>query len=89
MEDEAEKEEILEQQRQDDGEQCDRVPKINLVYKGIRVKEFRFTGNLTGANTSMIVANFTAHIETRKEVIYSFKLEIYSGAGEIFQQNIK
>ena len=88
MEDEAEKEKIIEQQQQDDDEQCDRVPKINLVYKGIRIKEFRFTVNLTGANTSMIVANFTAHIETRKEVIYSFKSEIYGGAGEIFQQNI-
>lgn len=89
MENDAEKGEIIEKKRRDDDEQCDWASKIKLVYKGIRAKEFRFTGNLIAINTSMILANFTPHTEMREEVIYSSNLKIHGGAGEIFQQNIK
>ena len=53
------------------------------MYEGKRVKVFRVTGNLNGANTKMIMANITPHIEMRTKVIYSFKSEIHRGAGEI------
>ena len=41
------------------------------------------TGNLNGANTSMIMDNVTPHIEMRTKLIYSFKSEIHQGAGEV------
>ena len=41
------------------------------------------TGNLNGANTSMIMDNITPHIEMRTKLIYSFKSEIHQGAGEV------
>ena len=64
-------------------QQDDAVPKINLGYKGRRVKEFRVSGNLNNVNTRMIIDNITLHIEMRVKVIYSFKAEIHRGAGEI------
>ena len=41
------------------------------------------TGNLNGANTSMIMDNITPHIEMRTKLIYSFKSEIHQDAGEV------
>ena len=41
------------------------------------------TGNLNGANRSMIMDNITPHIEMRTKLIYSFKSEIHQGAGEV------
>ena len=41
------------------------------------------TGNLNGANTSMIMDNITPHIKMRTKLIYSFKSEIHQGAGEV------
>ena len=41
------------------------------------------TGNLNGANRSMIMDNITPHIEMRTKLIYSFKSEIHRGAGEV------
>ena len=76
---------VKEQQQDDDDdeEQYDMVSKIKLVHEGKRVKEFRVTGNLNNSNTRMIMANIIPHIEMRVKVIYSFKLVIYWGAGEI------
>ena len=71
------------EQQQDDDERYDTVAKIKLVSEGRRVKGFRVTGNLNNPNTKMIMANITPHIELRVNVIYSFKLVIYQGAGEI------
>ena len=82
LEKEAREEEKEEELQQDD-EGYDTVPEINLVHEGIRVKEFRVTGNLNNANTRMIMDNITPHIEMRTKVIYSFKAEIHRGAGEI------
>ena len=59
-------------QQQDDDEQNDTVAKIKLVREGKRLKEFRVTGNLNNANTKMIMANITPHVEMRVKVIYSF-----------------
>ena len=85
-EQQQEEEEVLaaaKEQQQDDDEQYDTVAKMKLVYEGKRVKEFRVTGNLNKANTKMIMANITPHIEMRTKIIYSFKSEIHRGAGEI------
>ena len=41
------------------------------------------TGNLNGANRSLIMDNITPHIEMRTKLIYSFKSEIHQGAGEV------
>ena len=68
METEAE-EEAKEQQQDDDYEQYDIVPKMKLVYEGIRC---RMAGNFNGVNTRMIIANLTRHIEMREKVSYSF-----------------
>ena len=83
---EQQQEEVLtaaKEQQQDDDEQYDKVAKIKLMYKGKRAKEFRVTGNLNKANTKMIMANITPHIEMRTKVIYSFKSEIHRGGGVI------
>ena len=69
--------------QQQDEEEYDTVPEINLVHKGRRMKEFRVNGNLNNANTRMIMDNITPHIEMRVKVIYSFNAEIHRGAGEI------
>ena len=53
------------------------------MYEGKRVKEFRVTGNLNKSNPKMIMANITPHIEMQTNVVYSFKLDIHRGAGEI------
>ena len=74
---------VAAKEQQQDDEQYDTVPKIKLVYEGTRVKEFRLTGNLNGANTKMIMANITPHTEMRTKVIYSFKSEIHRGGGVI------
>ena len=73
----------VKEEQQDDDERYDITAKINLVYEGKRVKEFRVTGNLSNPNTKMIMANITPHIEMRRKVIYSFKSEIHGGDGEI------
>ena len=82
MEREAREEEKEEVQQQDN-EEYDTVPEINLVHEGKRIKEFRVTGNLNTPNTKMSIGNITTHIEIRVKVIYSFKAEIHRGAGEI------
>ena len=69
VEKEAE-EEAKEQQQDDDDEQYETVPKIKLVYEGIRVKEFMVAGNLSNVNTKMIMINITPHIEMRTKAIY-------------------
>ena len=79
---EARKEEKEEEQQQDD-EEYDTVPEINLVHEARRLKEFRVTGSLNRPNARMIMDNITSHTEMRVKVIYSFKAEIYRGAGEI------
>ena len=71
------------EQQQDDDERYDTVAKGKLLYEGKRVKEFRVTGNLNNSNTKIIMAIITPHIEMRAKVIYSFKSEIYQGAGEV------
>ena len=71
-----------EEQQQDD-KRYDTVAKIKLVRDGNCVKEFRVTGNLNNANTRIIMANITPHIEMRVKVSYSFKSVIYQGDGEI------
>ena len=53
------------------------------MHKGKRVKKFKVTGNLNGANTMMIMANITPDTEMRTKVIYSCKSKIHRGAGEI------
>ena len=53
------------------------------MHKGKRVKKFKVTGNLNGANTMMILANITPDTEMRTKVIYSCKSKIHRGAGEI------
>ena len=50
---------------------------MKLVYEKKRVKEFRVTGSLNGANTGMVMANIPPYIEMRPKVIYSFKSEIH------------
>ena len=80
---EQQQEEKAKEQQQDDDEQYDTVAKIKLVYEGKRVKEFRVTGNLNGANTKMVMCNVTPHIQMRTKVIYSYKSEIHRGADEI------
>ena len=60
------------EQQQDDDERYDTVAKIKLVREGKRLKEFTVTGNLNNANTKMIMANITPHVEMRVKVIYSF-----------------
>ena len=77
----------VKEEQQDDDERYDITAKINLVYEGKRVKEFRVTGNLSNPNTKMIMANITPHIEMRRKVIYSFKSEIHGGDGEIEDYN--
>ena len=72
-----------QEQQQDDDVRYDTVAKIKLVCEGKRVKEFRVSKNLNRSNTKMIMANITSHIEMRVKVIYSFKLVIYRGNGEI------
>ena len=72
-----------EEQQQDDDERYDTVAKMRLAFEGRRVKEFRAIGNLNNPNTKMIMKNITPHIEMRVKVIYSFKLVIYRGGGEI------
>ena len=67
------------EKQQDDDEQYDTVAKINLVYEGKRVKEFRVTGNLKKSYTTMIMANIPPHTELRTKVIYLFKSEIHRG----------
>ena len=57
----------------DDG-RYDTAVIIKFVREGKRVAEFRVTGNLNNANTRMIMANITPHIEMRVRVIYSFKV---------------
>ena len=42
---------------------------------------------LNNPNTKIIMANITPHIEMRTKVLYSFKLEIHRGAGEIMDYN--
>ena len=74
---------VAAKEQQQDDEQYDTVPKIKLVYEGTRVKEFRVTGNLNGANTKMIMANLTPHTEMRTKVIYLFKSEMHRGGGVI------
>ena len=64
-------------------EQYDTVSNMKLVYEKKRVKEFRVTGSLNGANTGMVMANIPPYIEMRAKVIYSFKSEIHWGAEEI------
>ena len=56
--------EAQEEQQQDD-EEYDTVPEINVVHEGRRAKEFRVTVNLNNANTSMIMDNITLHTEMR------------------------
>ena len=51
------------------------------------MKEFRVTGNLNNPNTRMIMANITSHTEMRTKVIYSFKLEVHRGVGDIVPYN--
>ena len=83
---EQQQEEVLtaaKEQQQDDDEQYDKVAKIKLMYKGKRAKEFRVTGNLNKANTKMIMAKISLHIEMWTKVIYSFKSGIHRGAGEV------
>ena len=82
VEKEAREEGKGEMQQQDE-EEYDTVPEINLVHEGRRMKEFRVNGNLNNANTRMIMDNITPHIEMRVKVIYSFNAEIHRGAGEI------
>ena len=77
------REEEKEEVQQQDNEEYDTVPEINLVHEGKRIKEFRVTGNLNTPNTKMSIGNITTHIEIRVKVIYSFKAEIHRGAGEI------
>ena len=77
---EKEVEEQAKEQQQDDDGKYDMVPKIKLVYEGIRMKTFRMTGDLNGFIARMIVTNLTKHTEMRTKVIYSFKSEIYRGA---------
>ena len=77
----------VKEEQQDDDERYDIAAKINLVYEGKRVKEFRVTGNLSNPNTKMIMANIAPHIEMRRKVIYSFKSEIHGGDGEIKDDN--
>ena len=67
---EKEAEEEAKEQQQDDDEQYETVPKIKLVYEGIRVKEFMVAGNLSNVNTKMIMINITPHIEMRTKAIY-------------------
>ena len=43
------------EQKQDD----DKVPEVNLVHEGRRVKEFQVAGNLNTPNTKMIMDNIT------------------------------
>ena len=69
--------------QQQDEEEYDTVPEINLVHEGRRMKEFRVNGNLNNANTRMIMDNITPHIEMRVKVIYSFNAEMHRGSGEI------
>lgn len=52
---EKEVKERSKEQQQDDVGQCDMVPKIKLVNKGIRIKVW----NLNGDNKGMIMANCT------------------------------
>ena len=78
-----EAEEKAKGQQQDDDEQNDTVPKIKLLFEGIYVKQYRVSGNVNGANTRIIMAKLTPHIEMRTKVIYLCKSEIYQGAGEI------
>ena len=47
------------------------------------MKIFKVTENLNNPNTRMIMDNIISHIEMRVKVIYSFKLVIYRGNGEI------
>ena len=76
-----EEEDAREQQQaltaKDDDGRYDTVVKTKLVREGKRVTEFRVTGNLNNANTRMIMANITPHIEMRVKVIYSLKSVIY------------
>ena len=53
------------------------------MHEGKRVKIFKVTENLNNPNTRMIMDNIISHIEMRVKVIYSFKLVIYRGNGEI------
>ena len=57
------------------------------MHEGTPIKELRMTGNLNTSNTKMIMDNITPHIEMRIKVIYSFKAEIYRGAGKIVDYN--
>ena len=82
LEKEAREEEKEEELQQDD-EGYDAVPEINLVHQGRRLKEFWVTGNLSNANTRMIIDNIRPQTEMRVKVIYSFKAKIHQGAGEI------
>ena len=82
LEKEAREEEKEEELQQDD-EGHDAVPEINLVHQGRRLKEFWVTGNLSNANTRMIIDNIRPQTEMRVKVIYSFKAMIHQGAGEI------
>ena len=52
---------------------------MKLVYKVIRIKEFRVNGNLRCVNTSMIMANLTPHIDMRTKAVYSVKSVIHQG----------
>ena len=76
-------EKAKEQQQDNDDEQNDTVSKIKLLFEGIYVKQYRVSGNLNGANTRIIMAKLTPHIEMSTKVIYLCKSEIYQGAGEI------
>lgn len=68
--------------KQQDGEQYNRVPKMKLVYEEIRIREFRVTRNLNGANTRMIMSSLTQYMQMQTEVIFSLKSENDRGARE-------
>ena len=53
--------ERLKDNKQDDDEHYDTVPITKLLFGGKRVKEFRVTGNLDGANTRNIMAYSNYH----------------------------
>ena len=76
-EEEDAREQLQAPTAKDDDGRYDTVVKTKSVREGKRVTEFRVTGNLNNANTRMIMANITPHIEMRVKVIYSLKSVIY------------
>ena len=81
VENTAKEEEEPQQQTQEEEEEQEAV--IELTKDGKRVKKFRITCSMNRDNTKIIMDKIMQHIKMRTKVVYQFKAEIHSGAGEI------